>query len=127
MAAKEPVIVIAGLEVVIKRDLEKHKLLLIQSKADLDTFRLALSHQIKKKKYYVSQIGGGKYSDVALQKSIVMIGVDIRHMSDKVKLSEEALAHHSLIVDILTAQLADQYKNLKILTEFRERSSASNN
>jgi hypothetical protein len=127
MEVKEPVVIIDGLEVIIKRDLEKHKLLLIRSKADLDAFRLALSHQIKKKKHYVFQVGGGKYSDAALWESIAMIGVDIRHISDKAKLAEEALAHHSLIVDTLTAQLAEQHKNLKILVEFRERAGAINN
>jgi hypothetical protein len=127
MEVKEPVVVIDGLEVIIRRDLEKHKLLLTQSKANLDAFRLALSHQIKKKKYYVFLVGGGKYDDAALWESIAMIGVDIRHLSDKAKLTEEALVHHSLIVDTLTAQLADQHKNLKILAEFRGRAGAINN
>ena len=119
--AKEPVIVIDGLEKVIKKDLEKHKVLLYQSKMDLVAFKESVSYHVKKKKYYKSLVGGGKFNDAALQKSMTMIGVDLRHMSDKVKLAEEAIAHHSLIVDTLTAQLADQNKKLKVLAEYREK------
>lgn len=119
---KEPVVVIEGLEKIIKRDLAKHKTLLAQSKEERASFRTAVSHQIKKKKFYKSLLGGEKYDDASLWESIMAIGVDIRHMSDKVKLAEEAISHHSLIVDTLTAQLSDQNKKLKALVEYRRES-----
>lgn len=123
---REPLIVIQGLEDVIRKDLKKHKVLLERSKADLDAFKLAVSYQVKKKKYYKSLLGGGKYNDESLRESMTMIGVDLRHMSDKVKLAEEAMEHHKLIVDTLSAQLDDQYKNLKILAEHRGKEKMLN-
>ena len=126
MVAKEPVVVIAGLENLIKRDLEKHKALLVQSRTTLNAFKVAVSHQIKMKKHYKSLIGGGKFDGASLRRSMVMFGVNIRHLSDKVKFAEEAIVHHSLIVDTLTLQLADQCKKLDVLAEFRESSDASN-
>lgn len=121
MEAKEPVIVIEGLEEIIKKDLERHKVLLTRSKVDLTAFKVAIAHQIKKKKHYKSLIGGGKFNDDSLRKSMTMIGIDIRHMSDKVKFAEEAVAHHGLIVDTLIAQLSEQYKKLVVLAEYREK------
>lgn len=126
MEANQPVVVIDGLEKIIKRDLEKHKGLLVQSKSELDAFKISLSHQVKKKKYYGSLIGGGRYSDEALKKSMTMIAVDIRHISDKVKLSQDAIEHHTLIVDTLTKQLEEQYKGLKVLAAHRRKEAVLN-
>ena len=127
MGAKGPIVVIDGLEKVIKKDLEKHKVLLTRSKLDLITFREAVAYQVKKKKHYKSLVGGGKFNDAALQGTMTTIGIDLRHMGDRVKLAEEAIAHHSLIVDTLTVQLADQNKKLKILAESRGKECAVNN
>ena len=125
--AKKPVVIIDGLEKVIKKDLEKHKILLTRSKLDLIAFREAVAYQVKKKRHYKSLVGGGKFNDAALQGSMAMIGIDLRHMSDRVKLAEEAIVHHSLTVDTLTVQLADQNKKLKILVESRGKECAVNN
>ena len=40
-----------------------------------------------------------------------MINVDIRAMSDKAKLADEEISHHTLIVDTLTVQLQEYYEN----------------
>ena len=104
MEANQPLIVIDGFEKVIERDLEKHRLLLVQAKSELDAYRNSVSHQIKKKKFYGSLIGSGRYNDDSLRSSMTMIAVDIRHMSDKVKLSQDAIEHHTLIVDTLVKQ-----------------------
>lgn len=108
---KEPKIVIKGIDKVIKRDLGKHKELLQQSKLSLLSFREAVSHQIKKKKHYLSLVGGGKFNDDSLKESINMINIDIRAMSDKTKLADEEISHHTLIVDTLTKQLQEYYEN----------------
>lgn len=111
MAANTPRVVIKGIDKVIKRDLGKHKALLQQSKLSLLSFREAVSHQVKKKKHYLGQLGQGKFDDAALRSSIDMINVDIRAMSDKVKLAGEEIDHHTLIVDTLTVQLQEYYES----------------
>ena len=126
MPNREPMIVVKGLEDIIRKDLKKHQTLLERSKAELDAFRLAVSYQVKKKKYYKSLLGGGKYNDESLRKSMDMIVIDLRHMSDKVKLSEEAIAHHKLIVDTLSAQLEDQYKRLEMLVTHKRKEKMLN-
>ena len=128
MAANGPEIVFEGFEEITKRDLEKHKALLARSKIELLAYREARSYEIKKKKHYISLIGGSKYNDDALRTSIDSIAVNIQHFSDKVKLTEEAIAHHTLIVDTLTKQLEEQYKGLEALAKYRkDHPNASNN
>ena len=112
-----PKVVIEGIDEIIKRDLEKHKALLDRSKIELQSFRHARSYEIKKKKHYRKQVGNGKYNDKALKRSMDDIAVN---MSDKVKLTEDAIAHHSLIVDKLTEQLDNHNDDMKELRRSRE-------
>lgn len=109
MARKDPEIFIKGMDKIIKRDLEKHKGLLARSKLELDSYKLSRSQLIKRKKHYVSLINNSKYNDDSLQRSVEMIAIDIKQMSDKVKLSNDAIDHHTLIVDTLTKQLEEYY------------------
>lgn len=115
-----PKIIIEGIDEIIKRDLEKHKAALDRSKVELLAYKEARSHEIKKKKHYRKQIGNGKYNDEALKRSMNDIAINIRHMSDKVKLSEDAIAHHTLIVDTLTDQLEEYNKNMKEMIKNRK-------
>lgn len=105
-----PQVITIGIDEVIERDLGKHKELLEQSKIRLLTYREAQSHQVQKKRHYAKLLGGGTYDDEALKASITMINTDVRAMADKCKLSEEEIAHHTLIVDTLTEQLANYHK-----------------
>lgn len=111
--AGDPYIVIEGIEEITKRDLVKHKALIVQTQTERNAFAEARAHEMRKKKHYRKQIGGGKFNDDALRTAMKDIAVNIRHMSDKVKASEEKLAHHRLIVDTLTAQLTKQEELLK--------------
>jgi len=120
-AGAEPIMVVEGMEDVIKLDLEKHKEILARTKLELQAYKNARAHEIKRKKHYKSLIGGGKYNDEALKKSIQDINVNITHMSNKVKLAEDKIQHNTLIVDTLSKQLEDQYKGLATLAEHRKR------
>ena len=103
----EPEIFIKGIDVVIKLDLGKHQELLGQTREELVSFQEAVTHESGRKRHYHRLIGGGKYDDDALKRSVKDIRVNIRHLSDKVGLAKEKIAHHILIVDTLTAQLQD--------------------
>jgi len=102
-----PEIFLEGIDVVIRLDLGKHKELLVQTQAELVAFREARDHESARKRHYFRLIGGGKYNDDSLRRSVEDIRTNIRHLSDKVKLSEEKIDHHTLIVDTLTEQLQD--------------------
>lgn len=115
-----PLLVVEGLEDVIKLDLDRHKEILSQAKNSLVSFRHGLSHELKKKKHYKSLIGGGKYNDDALKQSIQQININIRHMSDKVKITQEKIAFEDNIVQTLTKQLAEQEALLLILADDRK-------
>ena len=101
-------VVIDGIKEIIERDLEEHKYLLERTQQELLSFREGRSYEIKKKKHYSGLIGGEKYDDEALQKSMNDIATNIKHMSDKCLLAEEKISHHQLIVDTLSEQLKDQ-------------------
>jgi hypothetical protein len=103
----EPEVFIEGIDVVIRLDLGKHKELLAQTKAERLSFIEARDHEAARKRHYYRLIGGGKYDDDALRRSVDDIRINIRHLSDKVKLSEDKIDHHTLIVDTLTKQLQD--------------------
>lgn len=107
---KEPEVFIEGIDVVIRLDLGKHKELLAQSQVDLLAFREARDHESARKRHYYRLIGGGKYNDESLRKSVEDIRINVRHLSDKVKLAEDKIEHHTQIVDTLTEQLEDYDK-----------------
>ena len=104
---QEPEIFIEGIDEVIKKDLGRHKAVLLRTLSEAESFRQAVKHESGRKRYYYRQIGKGKYDDEALQNSVDQIRINIRHLSDKVKLSEEKIAHETLIVDTLTQQLKE--------------------
>lgn len=114
-------IVIEGIEVVIERDLNKHKVILERVKIELDGFEKARLHLIAKRKHYKGLIkGDNKYNKESLEKSRVMIGVDIRAMSDTIDITKKRQEHHTLIVDTLSEQLKNQYICLKNLAKYRK-------
>jgi hypothetical protein len=102
-----PEIFIEGIDVVIKLDLGKHKELLARSQVDFQSFCEARDHEAARKRHYYRLIGGGKYDDDALKRSVEDIRINVRHLSDKAKLAQDKIEHHTLIVDTLTEQLQD--------------------
>jgi hypothetical protein len=125
---KTPQIVIEGMEKIIKRDLEKHKAILLKLPLDLQALEVARGHEVEKKRHYRSLIGGGKYNDEALKESIKQIKINIRQNSDKIKLTKDAIEHHTLIVNTLSEQLEKQEQSLKDLADYRrEQLHAINN
>ena len=103
----EPEVFLEGIDVVIKLDLGKHKEVLTRTQAELVSFREAVVNESARKRHYYRLIGKGKYDDHALKKSVEDMRINIRHLSDKAKLADEKVEHHTLIVDTLTSQLED--------------------
>jgi hypothetical protein len=98
---------VEGLGPIIKRDLDKHRSLLEQVHRDHLAFVQARSYEIARKKNWKSKIGGGKYDDDAMREAIKQINQNIRHFSAKIKLADEKIKHHKLIVDTLTDRLKE--------------------
>ena len=119
MEAKD--VVIVGIEDVIKRDLVKHRGYLDQAQTELLAYKQARVVEVDKKKHYRKQIGGGKYNDDSLRKAMSNIAINIRHMDDKIKLTDDRIEHETLIVDTLAGQLAEQEKSLERLAEYRRQ------
>ncbi len=102
---KDPEIFIEGVDVIIKLDLGKHEVLLAQSTMELRSYRAAAKHESARKRHYHRLIGGDKYDDDALRRSVKDIRQNINHLTQKAKLAEDKIEHHTLIVDTLSAQL----------------------
>ena len=117
----DPIMVVEGFEEIYVRDISKHKQILQQTQMEILSFREAVSHEVKRKKYYLSLIGGGKFNDESLKKSIDMINVNIKHLSDKVKISQDKIDHNTLIVETLSDQLVEYRTNLVKLSEYRKK------
>lgn len=102
-----PKVFLEGIDVVIKRDLAKHKGEKARRGDELIAYKTALATLISRKRHYRGLIGTGKYDDKAMVASIEGINVDIRAMQDKIKLTKEASDHHTMIVDKLSEDLSD--------------------
>ena len=111
MEAKERWVFIRGIDKILERDIAKHNSLLVRSKEELYSYRNSVSQLIRRKKHYRGLVGSSKYDDKALEKSIDMIVIDLRSMSDKAKLSRDAVEHHQTIVDTLTKKLVEYRAN----------------
>jgi hypothetical protein len=114
-----PFIVIEGIEEITKRDLAKHKELVERTKGEVLAYRTAVSHEVKKKRHYRKQIGGGKFNDDALRAAMKDININIRHLSDKAEAASEKLKHHELIVETLFKQLVEHDAKMDQLRKIR--------
>lgn len=101
----EPEVFIEGVDVIIRLDLGKHKELLTQTTTEMHSFRDAAAHESKRKRHYYRLIGGGKYDDGALERSVNDIRTNILHLTRKAEAAQDKIEHHSFIVDTLTEQL----------------------
>ena len=101
----EPEVFIEGVDVIIKLDLGKHQELLAQTTTEMHSFREAAAHESKRKRHYFRLIGGGKYDDEALEKSVNQIRQNIVHLTRKAEAAQDKIDHHAFIVDTLTEQL----------------------
>lgn len=117
----EPSVVIEGLEVVIERDLQKHRVILERTKQELLSWEQARGHEIARKRAWRKLIGGGKYDDDALRESMRQSNVNIRQLSDKVEAAKEKITFETNIVDTLAAQLQEQCRGLAELARQRVR------
>lgn len=122
-----PFVVIEGIDVIIKRDLEKHSALLERSKQEKLSYAQARSSEVQRKRAWKKHVGGGKYDDAALAVADAQMVQNIAMFSAKEKLSEDAIAHHTLIVDTLYAQLEEYNQAILMLAHSRSQDSGHTN
>jgi len=79
--------------------------MLTQTNAELLSFREAAAHESKRKRHYYRLIGGEKYDDDALRRSVDEIRTNIVHLTRKAEAAEDKIEHHTFIVDTLTEHL----------------------
>lgn len=116
---------VEGIDIIIKRDLEKHIELLNNNNLDIQAFEVAVASEIGRKRSYgkqkkVTKNGKLRYDPVAMDKAIVQMNVNIRHLSDRIKITKELRQHNTIIVDTLTAQLNDYNNGLRLLSKHRK-------
>ena len=104
---------IEGIDVIIKRDLDKHKSLLNNNNLDIQAFENARDTEIKRKRFYNEQKGKRNYDDDAMDKAINQMAINITHLSDRIKITKELRQQNTHIVDTLTEQLEQYYIDLR--------------
>ncbi len=115
MEANRGDIVIEGLDLIIIRDLDKHKALLERNIIELQAISAARSTEIERKKFYKTQIGERNYNDKAMAIAIGQMSVNITKYSSTIAGLQDAKAFNTNIVDTLTKQLAEYYVNIRKL------------
>jgi len=99
---------VEGIDVIIRRDLEKHKVLLDNNNLDIQAFQQARSGEIGRKRFYGEQKGKRKYRDADMDIAIEQMDKNIAHLSIRIKVTEDLKKENTIIVDTLTKQL-EQY------------------
>jgi len=112
MAARGEIL-IEGIDVIIRRDLDKHKSLLERDNLNIQAFENSIASEIQRKKYYVKNKGQRNYSDDAMDKAIEQMRINITHLGDRLKITKQLRIQNTQIVDTLTVQLDEYYKQLK--------------
>lgn len=103
----EPTIFLEGIDVIIKRDLAKHRANVERCATEEQAYAQSLATLIARKKHYRSQVNNSRYNKESMLTAIYGLRVDIRAIDDKVKLSREAKSHYQVIVDDLVNQLSE--------------------
>lgn len=98
---------VEGIDVIIKRDLEKHTSLLEHNILDIQAFQGARSSEIAKKQFYGEQKGKRKYRDADMDIAIEQMNTNINHLSKQITFTEDQKKFNTNIVDTLTKQLED--------------------
>ena len=109
-----------GIDIIIKRDLDKHKSLLEKNIIDILAMQNAIAAEIARKNYYGEQKGNRKYKDDAMDTAITQMTKNINGYSVRIKIVEEERVLNTRIVDTLTLQLQEYYEGLKQLSNIRK-------
>ena len=96
---------IEGIDVIIRRDLDKHKALLEVNELSIQSLQAARSAEIRRKQFYGEQKGKRRYRDKDMDIAIEQMNKNIGHLSIRIKLTEDLREHNTHIVDTLTEQL----------------------
>lgn len=108
---------VKGIDVIIKRDLDKHKSLLEKNNLDIQAFQTAIASEIGRKRFYGEQKGNRRYRDEDMDRAIEQMNKNIAHLSIRIKLAEDLRVQNTLIVDTLTEQLKQYNLGMKELTK----------
>ena len=112
-------IFVEGIDVIIRRDLDKHKAILEMNVMDIQAFQKSRSSEIERKRFYGEQKGKRRYRDDAMDEAIEQMNKNIGHLSIRIKFAEELRDQNIIIVDTLTKQLEDYNKGIRALTSYK--------
>ena len=112
-------IFVEGIDVIIRRDLEKHKALLEQNNLDIQSFQQARSSEISRKRFYGEQKGKRNYRDADMDIAIEQMNKNIGHLSIRIKVAEDLRKHNTVIVDTLTQQLKEYDIDIRAMARRR--------
>ena len=112
-------IFVEGIDVIIRRDLDKHKAILEMNVMDIQAFQKSRSSEIERKRFYGEQKGKRRYRDDAMDEAIEQMNKNIGHLSIRIKFAEELRDQNTIIVDTLTKQLEDYNKGIRALASYK--------
>ena len=112
MEAKRGTVFVEGINVIIKRDLDKHKSLLERDILNINHFQETRNSEIQRKKFYAEQKGKRNYDDAKMDEAILQMNKNIAHLSARIDITRKLKEQNTLIVDTLTKQLEQYYKDL---------------
>ena len=117
MVAKRGDTFVEGIDVIIRRDLDKHKDLLNMNNLNLQAFAAARDNEIGRKRFYGEQKGKRKYRDEDMDKAIRQMNTNIGKFERDIRLTKDQKEMNTRIVDTLTQQLKDYDVGYKQLVE----------
>ena len=127
MLDKRGDIFIEGLDVIIRRDLNKHKSLLEVNILNIHSLQATRASEIDRKRFYGEQKGKRRYRDDEMDKAIEQMNKNIAHLSIKIKFTKDQRDQNTIIVDTLTEQLNGYELGLRAMARRKINKDANSN
>lgn len=106
-------VVIHGMLEIIEKDLKKAKQVKEFAVKDRESWKIAISHEVRKKRAYRKLIGGEKYDDNALKNSISQMNQNLNHLNRKVTTADQKIDFQDNIINTLTKNYKEHKEALE--------------
>jgi len=113
-------IFVEGIDIIIRRDLDKHKALLEKNILDIQSIHGSRNGEIGRKNFYQEQKGKRKWKNDAMDTAIAQMNNNIARFTHQLLGLEKLKEDNTFIVDTLTQQLIDYNNGLSQLSQMRK-------
>lgn len=113
-------LVIEGMDVIIKRELDRHKMIISTLNKQIEVLKEQIDHLKQKKVAWANMIGQRRFNAEAMQKAIKGMEDQITNNSNDLAIKRQQLAYSMKQVTMYDEQMQNYYKGLADLAQARK-------